>query len=403
MNNIILIVIFFLLDNSVILSAQEKYSVNLDIASVQRVVNDAAEWQINNMPEKGRHPSFNPKYTGWADGVFLSALADWAEYDNTRKFRDWYERIAEEQQWEVGHRSLNPANDISVALAYAKIWQKEEQPRYIVSEIEKWDWETINALAGGWKELIPTIERLDYQMKHYPKTDNIRFETAQNQERWCWCDALYMAAPTYALYANITGNDAYREFMNREFWITMETLYDKEERLVYRDTRFMTQREANGEKVFWGRGNGWVVGAFARVMNSLPEDYHSLGKYEKYFVGIMSRIIELQGADGYWRSSLLDPDTYPSKETSATGFYTYALWWGINQGLLDKKTYLEPARKGWEALVKAVQPSGMLGYVQAIGDNPQHVSAESNEVYGTAAFMLAGLELSVFLLDNPEF
>jgi len=31
------------------------------------------------------------------------------------------------------------------------------------------------------------------------------------------------------------------------------------------DTRFMTKREANGEKVFWGRGNGWVVGAFAIV------------------------------------------------------------------------------------------------------------------------------------------
>jgi rhamnogalacturonyl hydrolase YesR len=27
----------------------------------------------------------------------------------------------------------------------------------------------------------------------------------------------------------------------------------------------MTKREANGEKVFWGRGNGWVVGAFAIV------------------------------------------------------------------------------------------------------------------------------------------
>jgi unsaturated rhamnogalacturonyl hydrolase len=75
------------------------------------------------------------------------------------------------------------------------------------------------------------MERLDYQMKYYPKTDNIKFEVAQNQERWCWCDALY----------------------------------DPEERLVFRDTRFMTKREANGEKVFWGRGNGWVVGAFAIV------------------------------------------------------------------------------------------------------------------------------------------
>lgn len=371
--------------------ANNQYSTNLDVESIRKVVNDAAEWQIQNMPNKGRRPAVNPKYTGWADGVFLSALADWAEVDNSRNLIEWYEKIAEEQQWEVGHSSINPANDISVALMYAKIWQNKKQPRHILSKEDKWDGKTIN--AGGWKELIPTLKKLDFQMKHYPQTDNIKFEIAQNQDRWCWCDALYMAAPTYALYANITGNDEYREFMNREFWVTMETLYDKEERLVFRDTRFMTKKEKNGEKVFWGRGNGWVVGALARVMNFLPEDYHSRDKYEQYFVNMMSRIVELQGSDGYWRSSLLDPEAYPSKETSATGFYTYALWWGINNGLLDKETYLEPATRGWEAMVRAVQPSGMLGYVQAIGDTPQKVSADSNEVYGTAAFMLAGVEV----------
>ena len=392
--------ILFLMEGSKAKSIAKKYSTELDLASVKKVVNDAAEWQATHMPDRGRNPAYNPKYTGWADGVFLSALADWAEYDNSRMLVEWYEKIAEEQQWEVGHRSLNPANDISVAVMYAKIWQKEEQPRYTISEIEQWDGETISALAGGWKELIPTIERLDYQMKYYPKTDNIKFEIAQNQERWCWCDALYMAAPTYALFANITGNDAYREFMNREFWFTMETLYDKEERLVFRDTRFITEREANGEKVFWGRGNGWVVGAFARVMDFLPADYHSREKYEQYFVQIISRIVELQGADGYWRSSLLDPESYPSVETSATGFYTYALWWGINKGLLDKESYLEPASRAWEAMVKAVQRSGKLGYVQAIGDTPQNVSADSNDVYGTAAFMLAGLEVSKYLLEK---
>jgi rhamnogalacturonyl hydrolase YesR len=352
------------------------------------------------MPDRGRNPEYNPKYTGWADGVFLSALADWTEYDDSRNLRQWYEKIADKLKWEVGHRSLNPANDISVSLMYAKIWQKNKRPRYIVKEIKKWDRETIKALAGGWKELIPSIERLDYQMKYYPKTDNIKFEIAQNQERWCWCDALYVAAPTYALYANITGNDEYREFMNREFMVTMGTLYDKEERLVFRDTRFIKKREANGKKVFWGRGNGWVVGALARVMNFLPEDYHSRDKYEKYFTQIMSRLVELQGSDGYWRSSLLDPESFPSPEASATGFYTYGLWWGINNGLLDKESYLEPATWAWEAMVKAVQPSGKLGYVQAIGDTPKNVSAHSYETYGTAAFTLAGLEVSKYLTKS---
>ena len=223
---------------------------------------------------------------------------------------------------------------------------------------------------------------------------------AQNQERWCWCDALYAAAPTYALFANITGNTQYREFMNREFWITMETLYDQQEKLVYRDTRFFTKKEPNGAKVFWGRGNGWVVAALARVMNFLPKDYPSRPRYEKRFQEMMSRIVTLQDKNGYWHTSLLDTETYKSPETSATGFYTFALWWGINNGLLKKRVYLQPAIRAWEAMVKAVQPDGMLGYVQPIGDAPQNVSAQKNEVYGTAAFMLAGLEIASYIMQN---
>jgi rhamnogalacturonyl hydrolase YesR len=379
---------------------QAKYCTELKIESVKKVVNDAAQWQTEHMPTAGRTPAINPQYTGWSDGVFLSALADWAEYDNSRNFINWYEKVAEKQQWKVGYRSLNPANDIAVSLMYAKIWQRKKTPRYLMTKIETWDEKTIDNLAGGWSPLIPTIERLDYQMKYYPKTDNINFEIAENQERWCWCDALYMAAPTYALFANITGKNEYREFMNREFWITMETLYDKDEKLVSRDTRFITMKEPNGAKLFWGRGNGWVVASMARILTFLPKDYPSRLRYEQRFQDIMSRIITLQDKNGYWHTSLLDTVTYKSPETSASGFYTFALWWGINNGLLKKEDYLQPAIKAWQAMVNAVQPDGMLGYVQPIGDAPQNVSAHKNEVYGTAALLLSGLEVAKYIEKN---
>lgn len=386
----------FFLFAPILSKAQGSYSTELTRSSVHKVVNDAALWQLNNMPSN-RDMFINPKHRGWSDGVFLSALSDWAEFYKNTTFIHWYDSIARNECWEVGTRSLNPANDISVSLLYGNIWMRDKLPRYLISKIERWDEPTFEKLSGGWSPLIPTIERLDYLMKYYPKTDNILFEIPENQERWCWCDALYMASPTYALFANITGNDEYREFMNREFWVTMETLYDKEEKLVYRDTRYMTMREPNGAKVFWGRGNGWVVAAFARVLNFLPEDYHSRTRYEKRFQEIMSRVVSLQNNNGYWHTSLLDTVTYTSPETSATGFFTYALWWGINNDLLDKETYLKPAIKAWQAMVRAVHPNGMLGFVQPIGDAPQNVSYLKNEVYGTAALILSGLELSKYL------
>ena len=379
--------------------AEKKYSAAIDEKAIREVVNDAIAWQTENMPTRGR-AIWNPQFTGWADGVFLSAVSDWAHYDNSRDFKSWYGKIAEENRWEVGNRSLNPANDIAVSIMYGRIWLDDPKPYYIVEKVDRWNEEMVLNLFGGWVPLIPTIERLDYQMKYYPKTDNLLFEIPQNQERWCWCDALYMAAPTYALFANITGNDEYREFMNREFWETYKALYDKDEKLFYRDTRFIERREANGQKVFWGRGNGWVIGAIARVIDFLPRDYYDRNRYTNLFQEMMSRIAALQDENGYWHTSLLDYETFTSPETSASGFFTFGLWWGINRNLLDKKTYLPIAIKAWEAMVAAVHNNGMLGYVQPIGDAPQNITAEKNEVYGTAAIALAGLEVARYASEN---
>jgi rhamnogalacturonyl hydrolase YesR len=101
----------------------------------------------------------------------------------------------------------------------------------------------------------------------------------------------------------------------------------------------------------------------------------------------------VQGADGFWRSSLLDPDSRPNPETSGTGFFTYGLAWGINKGILPRATYEPHVRRGWEALVKAVQPDGMLGWVQRIGYEPGATTADTTEVYGVGAFLLAGSEI----------
>ena len=45
----------------------------------------------------------------------------------------------------------------------------------------------------------------------------------------------------------------------------------------------------------------------------------------------------MQHADGGWHASLLNPESYPAKETSGTGFYTYAILWGIKNKMLNKK------------------------------------------------------------------
>jgi len=105
----------------------------------------------------------------------------------------------------------------------------------------------------------------------------------------------------------------------------------------------------------------------------------------------------LQDKDGYWHSSLLDPAAYPHPETSATAMIGHALWWGINKGILDKKTYLPHAEKCWDALVKAVRPDGMLGWMQAIGADPKAITADMTEAYGAGAMIMTAQQILIYL------
>jgi unsaturated rhamnogalacturonyl hydrolase len=128
------------------------------------------------------------------------------------------------------------------------------------------------------------------------------------------------------------------------------------------------------------------------VLQYLPADYDGRIRFVALFQEMARRIADLQGPDGYWRASLLDPDSRPNPETSGTGFFTYALAWGRNEGVLGRE-YERVVRRGWSALVRAVQPSGKLGYVQRVGDAPGDTGPEQTEMYGTGAFLLAGSEI----------
>jgi len=104
-------------------------------------------------------------------------------------------------------------------------------------------------------------------------------------------------------------------------------------------------------------------------------------------------VAPLQGADGYWRASLLAPESWPGPETSGTAFFTYALAWGVNAGILDRGEYAPVVRRGWSALVRAVGPDGRLGYVQGPAEGPGPAGPDETEIYGTGAFLLAGSEV----------
>jgi rhamnogalacturonyl hydrolase YesR len=198
-----------------------------------------------------------------------------------------------------------------------------------------------------------------------------------------------MSPPTWAELAAAVGDPRYLKYGDTEFWATTDYLYDREEHLYYRDSRFHHQRDEDGRKIFWSRGNGWVLAGIVHMLEALPPGHPSRARYETLLREMAAKLITLQSAAGYWPVSLLAGDRHPAPETSGTGFFVYGLAWGVNHGVLDEKTYREPIERGWAALTRAVHPDGKLGWVQPIGAAPDKVTADNTQFYGVGAFLLA--------------
>lgn len=329
-------------------------SPKLKRASILKAMKLVADWQIKHA--EGRY-NIQWTYAALYDGLLAASTTT-----GDPRYQNRVLQVARANHWELGPR-FGHADDEAIGLTYLAFYSEDRQP----------------------ERLAPTHDGME---KLLARPDD------PQKNLWWWCDALYMAPPVLAQMSLTTGDKRYLDFMDREWWLTSGALYDPVEHLYYRDDRFLTQREANGKKIFWGRGNGWVLAGLAFVLQRMPQDYPSRAKYVSQYKEMAEQIAALQPADGVWRASLLDPDAYPNPEISGTAFFTYGIAWGIENGLLDRKKYLPVVTKSWQGMLSHIYANGRLGSIQPIGGEPGKFKPSSSYVYGVGAFLLAGSELN---------
>ena len=351
-------------------------AATLNKKAVLNIADKVAEWQLNNLKMNNwwDHPTNRPygEYScDWVDATFYNGLMDFYKVNPKKKYLNSMLDMGKQFRWTIRPR-LWDANVLCIGQLYTGLYEIKKDPKM--------------------------IEMIGYGLNAYfdrhPEEPDVTFKNNNYWwSWWSWCDALYMAPPTFASYAKITGNSNYLKKMDELYKITYNYLYDQEERLFYRDDRFFSERSLAGKKVFWARGNGWVVAGLVKVLQSMPKDYSNRGFYETLFKEMCSRLKDIQQPEGHWSSSLLDRTQYGGVETSGTGLICFALAYGINNGYLNKEEYLPVVEKAWKILVMSVHPDGKLGFVQQIGSSPEKVTYDNSFTYGVGSFLHAASEV----------
>ncbi|HUS32229.1 MAG TPA: glycoside hydrolase family 88 protein [Kofleriaceae bacterium] len=224
---------------------------------------------------------------------------------------------------------------------------------------------------------------------------------------WSWVDAQFMASPVYAHLGELTGDPRYHAAMFELFADARDRrhLYDASTGLWFRDENYLypAAHTSHGRKIYWARGNGWVIASVVRTLEHLAADSPYRAAYEDMLRAMAAGLVSVQRDDGLWNVNLADADDYPGPESSGTAFFVYGIAWGVNHGVLDRATYAPVVERGWRGLVTlAMRADGELGLVQGVGEEPassQPVTLASTHDYGVGAFLLAGSEVAALGLD----
>jgi rhamnogalacturonyl hydrolase YesR len=353
--------------------AQAKDSL-LQREYILNMMHKVADWQLNAWNTTGfTHPK-----SDWTNAACYAGLYAFGDMRGNEKYLDALVKIGNDLNWNTGRRRYM-ADDYCIGQTYSLLYTRFRD----------------NKMIAAFRAQADSIVSK-------PHDESLEWKNNISSREWAWCDALFMGPTALSYLSTATGDLKYLNTATKLWWKTTDYLFDHDEHLYFRDGSYLNKKEKNGQKVFWSRGNGWVMGGMVRVMENMPANYPDKKKFEALYKEMAAKIISIQQPDGSWHASLLDPDSFPIKETSGTGFYCYALLWGLNHGLLDEKTYWPAAKKAWNAMVTSVHPDGMLGYVQPIGANPDKVTPASTEVYGVGAFLLSGTQLYAYMTRHPK-
>jgi len=327
-------------------------------ADIRRAMKQVADWQL-----RVAEPNFNSQWTFAAlyDGLIAASAAT-----GDPRYRQAVLNYATRQQWKLLDDRFPHADDMALGQAYLDLYLIDRPKRRKPERI-----------ADTKAILDRLVERPDDPSK----------------ELWWWCDALFMAPPVLTRMSVATNDPNYRQFMEREWAITTKSLYDPTHHLYFRDARYLTKTERNGKPLFWSRGNGWVMGALAQVLETMPPTDPRRPEFEQQLREMAAEVASIQGQDGLWRSGLLDPDSYPLPEISGSAFFTYAIAYGINEHILDRSKYLPVIQRSWSGMLGHIYADGRLGSIQPIDGQPGMFKPSASYVYGVGGFLLAGSEL----------
>lgn len=189
---------------------------------------------------------------------------------------------------------------------------------------------------------------LDYMPNHLGSSPEGRL-----YPKSVWVDSVMMYGVFAGWYGGKSGDEEIYDFARRQPELFARYLQDPQDKLFYHCYWTKAGHTYPKNKVFWGRGNGWVIAGLPLAIDHFRPASEEREKAVSILRETSAALLPWQREDGYFETVFNRPGkTYA--ESSATALIAGGWMHGVADGYLDER-YLEPGLRGYRAVVDSLQ------------------------------------------------
>ena len=208
--------------SSRMITSSAKASHEFTPDSIYQIMKKVADWQVDSIQHKGwRHPELD-----WTNGALYAGFSAYGSIANDSSCNSLLKKVGEKFDWQLAKgRNRYHADFYCVGQMYCGMYEIYKDPH-----------------------MIADLKLLADTLIARPHTESLEWKKDIGLREWAWCDALFMAPPSLAMLAHVTGEQKYMDLMDKLWWKTTDYLYDSVEHLYSRDGSFLQKKEKNGKK-----------------------------------------------------------------------------------------------------------------------------------------------------------
>lgn len=270
---------------------------------------------------------------GWGEGLFTYALSELDAHLGQDRYIDFYKSYCD--KYAASMPAVDCSDTAAPGLTSYALFKKTGEQKY----------KTLTDSVIDYIENAPRI--VEDAPNHFGTSKD-----AKSYPQSIWVDSLMMFSVFTARYGAENGLSEMVDYAARQPSSYAKYLMDTKDKLWYHSYWVKQKTHYPRRKLYWGRGNGWIIAAFPMIYEYIGAGHPRAAEIAELYRQTSAALLKYQRVDGTFET-VFNKVGKTYRELSATALIAGGWLHGIRLGILGEE-YLAPVQKAYNACIDSL-------------------------------------------------